>query len=569
MNVLSERSGTERRHECAAPPGLVRSLGTGLIRGGAAPAWDEPASRDEKRNSSQKESMKAPNLRQTTFAVAGGLLLGLSSSQSGEVVIHNFDDPAEAELWSWESWSSPAETLHDTLDAGGGTTPGSMRVINNFPYEPGGYSQAVVTLNLGGDVDAETLYTAISFDVKLDPSSYPRVNGTSYGGIEIIFRNGADWAWNSLGFYELTASDTNWHHLSFPVKAPADKVHHLTLKLGQNNLTNTVIYNIDNIRWTESTVVPPPPSMAIEKTKPSLNLLAASPGQYDRQNIRTLDTSFGWIASSQPVSFSMHITEFPNAATYGGHQAHMFLVPGTPGNENSPDWNEPTCVLFEVKANVNGGGTATFHYKTNAPNSNGPGTLDGRSTMYFNASPTNGPVGQLGSVTGANILGTWTVTFSQDTNITLTAPDNTTTSFAMPPEDAAQFAGNITAYFGAMPGQLANIGQTVILGRVRITSGATPLLEESFGVSPLDPNVWTVSASSAAGVAVVTAADPYWVSWTTPASGFALQTNSTARIEGWGDAGLTDALVGARRRVLIPGSALPSPGLGFFRLIKP
>jgi len=247
----------------------------------------------------------------------------------------------------------------------------------------------------------------------------------------------------------------------------------------------------------------------------------------------------------------------------------MFLVPGTPGTESTPDWNEPTCVLFEVKATANGGGIATFHYKTNAPGSNGPGTLDGTTTMYFNASPTNGPVGQLGSVTGASILGTWTVTFNQDTNITLTAPDNMTASFVMPPEDAAQFAGDVTAYFGAMPGQTANIGQTVILGGVKIEWGAITVLDEPFTAAPLDPGLWTVSAASAAGVAVVTPADPYWVSWTTPASGFTLQTNATLNATGWGDPGLIDALVGTRRRVLIPSTALAAAGGGFFRLVKP
>jgi len=265
----------------------------------------------------------------------------------------------------------------------------------------------------------------------------------------------------------------------------------------------------------------------------------------------------------------MTIADFPNGTTYGGHQAHMYLSPGAPGTENSPDWNEPTCVLFEVKANANGTGTGTFHYKTNAPNSNGPATLDNTTTMYFNAAATNGPVGQLGSVTGSSILGTWTVTFSQNTNITLTAPDNTTTSLVMPPEDAVQFAGDVTAYFGAMPGQFANIGQAVILRGAKITAGATTWLEDNFSVAPLDTLLWTVNASSAAAVVVVTPTDPYWVSWTTPSSGFTLQTNSTLNATSWGDPGLTDTLVGTRKRVLIPGSALPSAGSGFFRLIKP
>ena len=94
--------------------------------------------------------MKVPNLRKISLAIAGVFLLSLSFSQAGEVVINNFDDPTEATLWTWENWSDPAEVADDRiLDTGGGTTPGSMRVTNNFPNRPGGYSQAVITMSLG------------------------------------------------------------------------------------------------------------------------------------------------------------------------------------------------------------------------------------------------------------------------------------------------------------------------------------------------------------------------------------------------------------------------------------
>ena len=497
-------------------------------------------------------------------------MLTLTSAFAGDVVIDNFDDPTEATLWTWENWSSEALTDFDSGNAGGGAAgSGSMKVINNFPDLPGGYSQAVVTLNFGANVDAETLYTNVSLDIKLDPSSYPRVDGVNYGSFEFIFRNGTAWDWNSLGSYELTAANTNWTHLNFPVKAPGNEVHHVTLKLGQNNLTNTVIYYVDNIHWQEAAGTIPPPTMFIEKTRPGLNLTAGTGGAYDRQNIKSVGTAFGWIGSSAPVSFALTITGFPNPAAYGGHQAHMYLVPGTPGTEASPDWNEANCIYVPIQENADGTGTANFRYKTNAPNSNGAATLDGKSFMYFNDSPTNGPVGALGSVTGAGILGTWKVTFNQDRNITLTAPDNTTTNLVMPAEDAALFAGDITVYFGTQPNSTANVGQTVILGGVKITSGETALLEDSFTTSPLNSDLWTVSAASATCVSLVTPSDPYWVSWTTPASGFVLQTNSVLNPSSWGDAGLTDSLLGIKRRALIPGSALPGTSQGFFRLNKP
>ena len=510
--------------------------------------------------------MKNPKyIRYPGMALLAGAALvtsmTLGSARAGEVVINNFDNADELNGWAWESWSDPASVEFDpTLDAGGSTADsGSMKVINNFPYRPDGYSQCVVTLPLGSDIDAETLYTKISLDVKVDPSSSLRTNGVSYGGLEVIFRNGSDWAWNSLGYVALTS--TNWVHLEYPVKAPGDKEHHLTLKLGENNLTNTVIYNVDNIRWTESTVQIPPPTMSMEKARPGLNLTAGTSGQYDRQNIKCLTQGLGWIGSSSPMSYSVTIKDFPDGTAYSGFQSQMYLVPGSPGTESSPDWTEPTVVYVTIQSGTNGNGTLTFHYKTDDPNSNG---------HYFNTDPAAGQVGNLGSVTGARVSGTWTVTFAQDTQITLKAPDGTSTNLVMPAVDAAKFAGEIAVYYGVQPNETKNIGQTVILSGAKVTSGSTVLVEDSFNTVPLNPDVWATNASSAACVAMVGAKDPVWVWWTTPASGFILQTNSAANPDSWGtpDPVLPDALIGLKRRALIPESAVPSTTQGFFRLIK-
>lgn len=516
-----------------------------------------------------QKQMKASHIIKAV-TVASSLILNATALQAAEVVINDFDDPSEVTPYAWESWSSPTAVDFDTQNAGGGSAgSGSLRVTNSFPDNPGGYSQCVFTGALpGGQVDAVTLYSKISFDVKLDPLSYPRVNGTDYGLLELYLRNGSGWTWISAGSARFT--NFNWVHYSFDVPSTADQVHRLTFKLGENNLTNTVIYNIDNIHWTESTVAQAPPTLSIEKTEPGLNLLAASSGQYDRQSIGTVDNSFGWIGSSEPVSYSMTISKFPNATTYGGFTAHFYLVPGTPGNEDAPDWNEPTCALIAIHANADGTATMEYHYKTNAPGSNGKPTLDGATGQYYNQYATNGPVGWIGNVTGADILGNWTVTINQDTNITMTAPDGASSSFTMPPEDAAQFAGGITVYYGIVPGQMANVGQKAILSRVEIKSGSTISLEDDFSVSPLDSAIWNIRAASPeGGVAVITTSEPYYVWWTTPATGFTLQINSDLNPLNWVDPGVVDVAVGAKRRALIPTTALPSLDNSFFRLIKP
>ncbi|HRY46815.1 MAG TPA: hypothetical protein P5186_02105 [Candidatus Paceibacterota bacterium] len=495
------------------------------------------------------------------FFLVAGLLAAGGIGHAGEVVVSNFDNADDAALWSWESWSDPAEVAFDeTLNAGGGAAgSGSLRVANLFTKGANEYSQAVVTIATGGDIDAETLYTKISLDIKVDPSSAPRANSSDYGGFEVIFRNGSDWVWHSLGNVALT-NTSEWAHLEFPVAAPGDKVHHLTLKLGGNGLTNTIIYNIDNIRWTEASNQVPPPTLAIEEASKGLNLTAGTTGQYDRQNIKSVPLGLGWVGVSEPVAYSITLNSFP-ATNYAGFQTHMYLVPGTPGTESSPDWNEPAAIIIGIQGTAEGGGTVAFRYKTDAPGSNGG---------YFNTDPAAGQVGFLGSLTASNILGTWTVTFSQDNQIALTAPDGTSTNLVMPIEDAQKFAGDITFYCGIMPNQAANIGQTAILSAARITSGTTVLLNDNFSTNVLNSELWTVNASSASCVAVVGQKDLFWISWTTPASGFVLQTNTDANPTTWvtPDPVIPDALLGNRKRALITESVMSDPKSGFFRLIK-
>jgi hypothetical protein len=498
------------------------------------------------------------------FLVGSSMIAGLIASaaigNAGEVVVSNFDNADEAAVWSWESWSDTAElAFDDAQNAGGGADgSGSLRVSNLFTKGANEYSQAVVTIATGSDVDAETLYTKIGLDIKVDPSSALRANSTDYGGFEVIFRNGSDWVWHSLGNVALT-NTTDWVHLEFPVAAPGDKVHHLTLKLGGNGLTNTIIYNVDNIRWTEASVQVPP-TMSIERTSKGLNLTTGTTGQYDRQNLKSVPLGLGWVGMTEPVAYSVTINSFPTT-NYPGFQTHMYLVPGTPGTESSPDWNESAAIIVGIQGTAEGGGTAAFRYKTDAPNSNGG---------YFNTDPASGQVGFLGSVTGASVTGTWTVAFSQDNQIALTAPDGTSTNLVMPMEDAQKFAGDITFYCGVMPNQTANIGQTAILGAAKITSGNAVLFNDDFSTNVLNSELWTVNASSSSCAVVVGEKDRFWITWTTPASGFILQTNLDVNPTTWGtpDPVIPDALLGDKKRALITESVVPGQESAFFRLIK-
>lgn len=491
--------------------------------------------------------MKTPHFVYKTLAAVAVTLFTFAPARAGEILITKFDSPSDANSWYWENWSAAGLLVHDDeLDAGGGTPNGSLRLINTFANSPGSYQQCVFTLGLPTTSNAEQLYSHINMDVKVDPGSTPRAAG-DYGTFEIIFRNGAGWAWNSR--ISVPLNGTGWTRVSAPVGAPADAVHHLTVKVGQNALLGPVIYNIDNITWTEASTPPPPPTMSIRPAKPGLNLIGSAAGQYDRQSIYSPTAFPPWVGGFDDVTFSMTINDAPSAAN-PNFQAHMFIVPGGPSADTIPDWTLPNVIFLQIVNSANGTATAIFRSKVNQPN--------GNSQFWAPDAP---------SVTGPSMRGTWSVAFYPDTNVCLTAPNGATNCFGIPAETAAAFMANLTAYFGIMPNSPANIGKGVSLSRVKVSSAGTALLEDDFPGPDLDLTKWVVSAADPAGVKLLTAETAgVWVSWTVPDAGFVLQsTHSLAPID-WSDLMVTP--IGATSRQAHVPKGTPTADEGYFRLFK-
>jgi hypothetical protein len=198
-------------------------------------------------------------------------------------------------------------------------------------------------------------------------------------------------------------------------------------------------------------------------------------------------------------------------------------------------------------------------YKTNQP---------GGNSMLWNADPANGAVGTLALISDASPLGAWSVTFKNDTNITLKTPSGSSTNFAMPADAAALFADPVFVYFGVQPNQPASIGQAAIFSRAQISGVVTPL-DDTFTGETLDATKWQVAAADAPGIVQVPPDAVYWLKWAAPATGFGVQSSPRIAREAWGDPGLTNIIqVGVERMVLVPTSSLPGP-VGFFRLLKP
>jgi hypothetical protein len=483
-----------------------------------------------------------------TFAGVVLAVFTLASARLGaaDVPIPNgtFDD-GTIEGWT-AAWGTTPDLEASTLDRDGKPTSGSLKVSATY-FDPTSTSwqQAVITVPIA-ETNISLAYTHVNVDVKIDPSSIP-TGGGNYGFFEIKTPTGTQ-----IGGINLTG--TEWAHISFPIAASIGTLNGLIFQLGSSSMKGLIIYNLDNLTFTPRTEAPPPPTLKLAKGQAGLTLQHSGAGQYDRHNIYTADNStLGWSDSATPTTYEFTLLSFPNATDYNGFQAHLFLVPGSPGTGNSPDWNEPTLIFLDVKANANGSANAVFRWKANSPNGNTPIYAAG-----------------LSNVNSATVTGTWKVTATQNSHFTVTAPDGATTTVDFDAETAAAFAGPIRLYLGVQGNNLNNIGQGARVGGIKISQGATVLLEDNFSGDALDDTKWTVN-SPAGGVLFVTAADAgYLASWSLPDDGFVLQWASSLKAPvTWTDSTVTAVNVGVRKQASIPKSALPPGSEAYFRLRAP
>ena len=141
------------------------------------------------------------------------------------------------------------------------------------------------------------------------------------------------------------SADPGWHHFVIPIDptSPALQTSEGSFsKMSAPAFNGTATFWVDNVNLLARSVEAPPPTLDVSRNiTPGLNLYASNPNdQYQRQNIRLINSlGTSWVNAADPVSYSVGIADYPTQANF---QTHIMLVPGTPGNESSPDWNSPT-----------------------------------------------------------------------------------------------------------------------------------------------------------------------------------------------------------------------------------
>ncbi len=482
-------------------------------------------------------------------------------SATQDILISQFDDAGGLSRWRFDYGGVTHQIQFDpTQDAKGSATSGSMKLTYGFDalvLNPSGNNKGAVTIDLPAPLDGSA-YLSMELDLKVDPDSSVGTFGDS-GFFQMVIRNTGNYDFNSQFGDSVNLAD-GWRHITVsPLMGGVDDIRAITLELyGGGDLTGPVTFYIDNVKFTELAAPPPGPTLSMERPVRGLNLVPTS-GQYQRQNIATINrTGYGWVGYPDPVTYAVTIDSYPDAS-HNGFQTHLFLVSGSPGAESFPDYNEPNVVFLDIQNQADGSTQAFFRYKTNETAGN---------TFLYTPAPAGGT---LGNVTNSTALGTWSLSFSQDTNVTVTTPGGATGHFTLPPEAAALFQEPLTVYVGAQPNSGANIGQAVILGRFQILNGATSVLDDDFLADQnLDAATWQVLAGDPLGVRLVGPDAAFWLSWTIPDTGYKLQSNITeiGDENGWSDSGLITSQFGSKKKTLVHVAEQPDPNLGFFRLLK-
>ncbi len=539
-------------------------------------------------------------LRPTVFGLALAASMAVSQAQTfTNIVISTFDSASDPYVNTYYWWGGDVHTTtwDGTQNATSTLVPntpgsGALEIMVNWTDTSGvsgnqqpqfvfldGFNGGGSGISSGSVVNG--FYYDLDFDLKFDPASARSAVDGSFGNMEVgVATTGwaQNWLWQPTGY-----TNQGWNHIHIPINPTTPNIDQMagfifgfpwqTSSSNTNafytNATQVTTVWLDNIVFTTNlnkNLAPPTLTLAPVAPTPGLNIqTSSSDGEYDRENIATVSSDYSWVgAGSTPVAYSLTLAKYPGTNN-PYFETHIFLASGAsgtpPGTESGPDWNEPNTIFVQIQNNPDGSASARFMWKTNDP---------GANDMIW------GPIGTLGSLSEpAGPLGTWSIAFVNDTNVTLTSPSGLSTNFNFPDDAALQAAfpqGSVVAYFGGMPNATSNPGQGIVITDISITGPASAItpIDDHFTEGVLDANTWVVRAASAADVSLVQNNIHWSLKWTLPDLHFLLQSAPSV-LGPWTDATIiTNASQsGSTKSLLVPDTALASKASTFFRMVKP
>jgi hypothetical protein len=493
----------------------------------------------------------------------------------------NTTDFTGGSVASWVYWygvisGNAAMTNDPTMDAEGQTNiSGSLLVqlpftnvgnqgvfFGTFDNQYGYDSSQVMPLNI---------VTQLAFDIHVDPSTVPDSSG-DFGQITMAL---IDPTWNGgdFGYFSgitIPGSATNgWVHM-VDSNTVSDILKMMTAGESQaagmgfdyNSYggypTNPVTFWIDNVAVTTASIPPPPPpppTMSMSPAIPGLNLFTGSgSGLYNRENLQASTANYSWVGATGPVSYSFTITNYsvgPNDAV----QTQIFLIPN-PGTETAPDYTEANLIFMDLESTTTGA-SVNFRYKTNE--------MNGNAMVYG--------VGTLASLGTNTAIGTWTLTFNNNTNVTMTIPGGASTNFNIPDSTgatAALFTTGVNLYFGVQAGNVGGANDHIVATDFSVTGLGAADFNDNFVADngAVDTSIWITNAAYPNCVQLIGSADRYWIQWNSPAINYALESTSNLDNSVWSAVTNTEAfLAGTNFTQLIDTNELTG-NAGFFAVVQ-
>lgn len=487
---------------------------------------------------------KVTLLTATVLATLAWLASSVSSPGQGtNLIIDKFDPngPFGTNGYStggisniWGTWFGNAfsSLQWDGLsDADTNPASGSLKISLNFGdqfvvWDQGGYSNAfwsIISYLTGSPTNGLNGYQFTNFqcDVRYAAGSATTVDGngvTNYGHLTFSSRT-ADYnrTWfggQGPGGTEVPVGNTNWVHVSLPINPVlfADQAILYDINIncygpwyGSFALSGPSTLWVDNIQFFGGTNTSPGWRPSLGPLQPAIHALRFFAGDTAeanmRENIATAYNNVSWYnggVGSFPFTYSITITNFPKL-TYQGYEYHMFLIPTTylrydPYINSYVDWDCTNLVSLRIVANTTNV-AGILAYKVNLP-----GT---------------GPNVTLCTITNPSAIGTWTLTFSNNTD-GLLAKGTNTAAFTIPSADAATFANPLVAYFGVQTPTTNGYYQAVDVSRITIDNTGVDDNFSDPNEYSLDTGTWTIVASIPNCIWLADPSARYWLSWTVP-----------------------------------------------------
>ncbi|MGH8023367.1 MAG: hypothetical protein ACRED1_07285, partial [Limisphaerales bacterium] len=235
-----------------------------------------------------------------------------------------------------------------------------------------------------------------------------------------------------------------------------------------------------------------------------------------------------------------------------------------------PDWSATNDLWVALERNADGTVTAGIAYKTNQAAGNSQLFAPPTQMVPYN-NETNG-------LTVPSPIGTWSLTFNNNTSATLTAPGGSSTNVTLPANVAAQFNGYVGAFlYSSANGLAANLGQYCTFSAFDITGVVTPVSENLTSGGLVSPFLETISqnyyytgdyTNHPPDQVFATDTNVYWLAWTLPDAGFSPVVSPTLQDPAWTT--LNDSIFenAGDHQMMLSKSDLPAGNTAFFALVQ-